>query len=194
MGDTQEAGSLEATNLKPNTTYHYWIVAMNSAAPEGVHGEAEEFTTPKSWEEIRGEEDEQLVKRRVQEEASAKAEAQARTATAAREHQEEEAAAAAKKKQEEQTAAGKASVMIIKAKVGSSSVTVTLETSQAGTVTISGAGLKTTTKSVAAGASQIKVALTKLGRRDRKHHKQVKLTVQLKAEGKTVSESKTIKS
>lgn len=78
--------------------------------------------------------------------------------------------------------------------MSSSSVTVTLETSQAGTVTISGPGLKTTTKSVAAGTSQVKVALTKVGKHDRKHHKQVKLTVQLKAEGKTVSESKTIKS
>ena len=66
MGDTQEEGSLEATNLKPNTTYHYWIVAVNSAAPAGVHGEAEEFTTPKSWEETRNQEDEQLFKQRAQ--------------------------------------------------------------------------------------------------------------------------------
>ena len=66
IGDTREEGSLEATNLKPNTTYHYWIVAVNSAAPEGVHGEAEEFTTPKSWEEIRNQEDEQLFKQRAQ--------------------------------------------------------------------------------------------------------------------------------
>ncbi len=193
IGDTREEGSLEATNLKPNTTYHYWIVAMNSAAPEGVHGEAEEFTTPKSWEEIRNQEDEQLFKQRAQEEAKTKAEAQDRTAAAAKEHQEEEAAIAAKKRQEEQASANKVSVTIIKVKVSSSSVTVTLETSQAGTVTISGAGLKTTTKSVAAGTSQVKVALTKLGKHDRKHHKQVKLTVELKAAGKTVSESKTIK-
>ena len=91
-GARNEAGSLEVTNLKPNTTYHYWVVAANSAAPAGVHGEAEEFTTPKSWEEIRNEEDEQLFKQRVQEETKSKAEAEARTAAAAKEHQEEEAA------------------------------------------------------------------------------------------------------
>ena len=193
IGDTQEEGSLEITNLKPNTTYHYWVVAANSAAPAGVHGEAEEFRTPKSWEETRNEEDEQLFKQRAQEETKAKAEAEARAATATKEHQEEEAAAAAKKRQEEQASANKASVTIVKVKVGSSGVTVTLEASQAGTVTISGPGLKTTAKKVAAGTNQIKVMLTKTGKRDRKHHKKVKLTVELKAAGKTVSESKTVK-
>jgi hypothetical protein len=192
MGDTQEAGSLEAINLKPNTTYHYWIVAVNSAAPAGVHGEAEEFTTPKSWEETRNEEDEQLLKQRVQEEAKANAEAQARTAAAAKDYQEEAAATAAKKKQEEQAAASRASLTIIKVKIGSS-VVITLDASKVGTITVSGPGLKTTTKSVVAGTSQIKVALTKAGKSARKHHKKVKIIVELEAAGKTVSESKTIK-
>jgi hypothetical protein len=192
IGDTQEEGSLEATNLKPHTTYHYWVVATNSAAPAGVHGEAKEFTTPKSWEEIRNEEDEQLLKQRVQEEAKANAEAQARTAAAAKDYQEEAAATAAKKKQEEQAAASRASLTIIKVKIGSS-VVITLDASKAGTITVSGPGLKTTTKSVAAGTSQIKVALAKAGKSARKHHKKVKIIVELEAAGKTVSESKTIK-
>ena len=101
IGDTPQQGTLFAGNLKPRTTYHYWVVAMNSAAPAGVHGEAKEFTTPRSWEEIRREEDEQFAKQRAQEEAKAKAELEARTAAAAKEHQEEEAAAAAKKRQED---------------------------------------------------------------------------------------------
>ena len=46
LGDTQEEGSLELTNLKPNTTYHYWVVVVNSAAPAGVHGEAKEIHDP----------------------------------------------------------------------------------------------------------------------------------------------------
>jgi hypothetical protein len=192
LGDTQEEGSLELTNLKPNTTYHYWVVATNSAAP-AVHGEAKEFTTPKSWEEIRNEEDEQFFKQRTQEEAKTKAEVEARTATAAKERQEEEAAVAAKKRQEEQASAGKASVTIVKAKVNSSSVAVTLEASKAGTITISGRGLKTTARSVAAGTAQIRVMLTAAGKRYRKHHTKVKLTVQLKAAGKTASGSKTVK-
>ena len=76
--------------------------------------------------------------------------------------------------------------------MGSSGVTVTLEASQAGTVTISGPGLKTTAKKVAAGTDQIKVMLTKTGKRDRKHHKKVKLTFELKAGGEMVSGSKTV--
>jgi hypothetical protein len=191
-GDPQAEASLGLTNLKPRTTYHYWVVATNSAAPAGVHGEAKEFTTPRSWEEIRNEEDEQFFKHRVQEEAKAKAEAEARAAATAKEHQEEEAAAA-KKRQKEEASARKASVTIVKVKVSSSSVAITLDASKAGTVTISGRGLKTTTKKVAAGTNEIKVMLTKAGKRDRKHHKKVKLAVQLKATGKTASESKTVK-
>jgi hypothetical protein len=192
IADTQEAVTLGLANVKPNTTYHYWVVALNSAAPAGVHGEAQEFTTPRSWEEIRGEEDEHLFKQRVQEEAKAKAETEARFALAAKEHQEEEAAAA-KKRQEEQASASKASVRIVKVKASSSGLAITLDASKAGTVTISGPGLKTTAKKVAAGTNQIKVMLTKTGKHDREHHKKVKLTVQLKAAGKTVSESKTVK-
>jgi hypothetical protein len=44
-------------------------------------------------------------------------------------------------------------------------------------VRISGRGLRTTTKGVAAGTHQIRVALTKAGRQMRKHHK--KTTVQV---------------
>jgi hypothetical protein len=33
------------SGLEPNTTYHYWLVANNSAASKPVHGEAKEFTT-----------------------------------------------------------------------------------------------------------------------------------------------------
>jgi hypothetical protein len=167
-------------------------VATNSAAPAGVHGEAKEFTTPRSWEEIRNEEDEHLFKQRAQEEAKFKAEAEARTAAAIREHQEEEAAAAAKKKQEEATSKS-VSVTIVKVKVGTGGVTVTLDASQAGTVTITGPGLKTTTKRVAAGTMRIKVPLTKAGKRDHRHHKKVKIMVELTDVGKTVSGSRTVR-
>ena len=43
-GHTKQAVRPAAvTGLKPNTTYHFWIVAKNAAAPEGVHGAALEF-------------------------------------------------------------------------------------------------------------------------------------------------------
>jgi hypothetical protein len=70
---------------------------------------------------------------------------------------------------------------------------VTLAASQAGTVTISGPGLKTTTKSVAAGAVQVEVVLTEAGKRDRKHHKKIKITARLKTAGRIVSGSKTVR-
>jgi PKD repeat protein len=85
------------------------------------------------------------------------------------------------------------SVAMVKVKVSSSSVTITLDVSQAGVAAISGAGLKTTSKSVTAGTTQIKVALTKAGQRDRRHHKKVKVAVELKAMGKTVSGSKLVR-
>jgi hypothetical protein len=193
-GDSGEAGSVEATNLKPNTTYHYWVVATNSAALGGVHGQAMEFTTRRGEEEVRNEEVEGAIRERVNAEAKARTEAEARTAAAIREGQEEAAAAAAAAKKKQEEAAGKSvSVKIVKVQVSSSSVTLTLDASQAGTVTISGPGLRTTSKSVAAGTSQIRVALNKTGKNDRKHHKKIKLTVQLKAAGRTASGSKTVK-
>ena len=78
----------------------------------------------------------------VQEEAKAKAELEARTAAATKEHQEEEAAAAAKKRQEEQASASKASIRIVKVKVGSSGITVTLEPSQLFVTFLSGRYLR----------------------------------------------------
>lgn len=192
LGDRQESVSLEATSLKPNATYHYWFVATNAAAPAGVHGEEGQFTTPRSYEEIRNEEDEQFLKQRIQEEAKLKAESEARFALATKEHQEEEVAAA-KKKQEEQALANKASVAIVRVKVDAGSIVVTLDASNAGRVTISGPGLKATTKSISAGTHQIKALLTAKGKGERRHHKKVKITVRLKASGKTVSESKTVK-
>jgi hypothetical protein len=82
---------------------------------------------------------------------------------------------------------------IVEVKVGSDSLTITLQTSRQGTVTISGVGLKMTTTSVVVGTNEIRVSLTKDGKHDRKHHKNIKLTIELKAAGKTVSESKTVK-
>jgi phosphodiesterase/alkaline phosphatase D-like protein len=38
-------GPIVLSGLEPNTIYHYWLVANNSAASKPVHGEAKEFTT-----------------------------------------------------------------------------------------------------------------------------------------------------
>src|SRR5262249_49387678 len=62
----------------------------------------------------------------------------------------------------------KLTVKLAKAKVKGNALLVTVSTSTAGKVRISGRGLRTTTKTVAAGTHQIRVILTKAGRSMRK--------------------------
>jgi hypothetical protein len=124
VGDASEAVSFEATGLNPNTTYHYWIVARNAAAPGGVHGEAVQFTTPMSTEEIAKEraelEAKEKAKAEEKTEAEVKARAQAEAEATEKRHAEEttkhhEAEAAARKRQEEEAAATKQQAEQVKA-------------------------------------------------------------------------------
>jgi hypothetical protein len=86
-----------------------------------------------------------------------------------------------------------ASVEIERFKVTTSSVVVTIKTSQAGAVTIAGPGLKRTTRKVAAGTRVMTVALTQAGKAERAGRKTIKLSVSLKTSIKTVSRSAEIK-
>ena len=86
-----------------------------------------------------------------------------------------------------------ASVKIEKFKVTASSLVVTIKTSRAGTVTITGPGLKKTSRTVAAGTPVMTVALTKAGKAERAGRKKIKLSVSLKMSIKTVSRSVEIK-
>jgi hypothetical protein len=86
-----------------------------------------------------------------------------------------------------------ASVKIEKFKVTTSSMAVTIKTSRAGTVTITGPGLKKTTRTFAAGTRVMTVALTKAGQAERAGRKKIKLSVSLKTRIKTVSRSVEIK-
>jgi hypothetical protein len=182
-GEAQQAASpIEVTGLKSNTTYHYWIVAANDAG--AVRGAEATFTTPKSLVEVEAEEE-----ARKQQEGEA-------VYTAAKKRLEEEVLAAiAKQKQEETAPSGSVSlaIAIVKVKVTASGVTVTVRASTEGEATISGPGLKRTTRSVAGGAHQLEVPLTKAGKAGRKHHRKIKLTVGLSAAGGTVSSSTPIK-
>jgi hypothetical protein len=151
------------------------------------------------------EEEEREAKEKAEREAKAKAEAEAKAKAeaeaAAKKKAEEEAAA--KKHQEEaaaknavlgtQEATGGPSVGIGKVKVTAHSLVITIKTTQAGTVTISGPGLRRTVKTLAAGTNRVTVALTKAGKAARKAGKKIKLTVTLKSGGKTVSSSKKFK-
>jgi len=82
-------------------------------------------------------------------------------------------------------------VSVVKTKAKASSLLVTLKTTAAGTVKLSGAGLDTKTKkNVKAGASQIEVPLTKAGRTMRARHQKLELRASLTV-GKVVAAKTT---
>jgi hypothetical protein len=60
-------------------------------------------------------------------------------------------------------------------------------------VTITGAGLRKTSKTLAAGSHTLKVALTAKGRAARKHRRKIKIKAALKVDKKTVSKTATLK-
>jgi hypothetical protein len=80
----------------------------------------------------------------------------------------------------------KAAVKIGKVKITAKAALVTVKTSEPGTVTISGQGLRKTAVKLAAGTHHIKVALTKFGKAERRGRKQIKLAVSLKVGKRSV--------
>jgi hypothetical protein len=91
------------------------------------------------------------------------------------------------------TGCGKPSIKITKAKIKGNTVLVTVTTTQLGAVTVSGNGLKTIKKTLAAGAHQLKVSLTKNGRTARKHHKKTKVKASVKDSNGSSSKTMTLK-
>jgi hypothetical protein len=91
------------------------------------------------------------------------------------------------------TGCGKPSIKITKAKIEGNTVLVTVTTTQQGTVTVSGNGLKTIKKTLGAGAHQLKVSLTKNGRTARKHHKKIKVKASVKNSNGSSSKTITLK-
>jgi hypothetical protein len=76
-------------------------------------------------------------------------------------------------------AAAKPAVAIAGAKVDGNTLMVTFKTGAAGTVWVSGYGLRTTHQNLSAGTHQIRVGLTKLGNIRRSHHKKTSVRVKL---------------
>jgi hypothetical protein len=185
-------GSISGTfNGVPNeATISLTCGAVGVAPTARIHYAAHEVTatveTSGSSKAVSKEQEEAAAKKKAKEEAAAKKKGEEEAA--AKKKAEEEATA--KKKAEEEASA---SVKIEKFKVTTSSLVVTIKTSQAGTVTITGRGLKKTTRTVAAGTHKMTVALTKAGKAERKGHKKIKLSVSLKMSIKTVSRSVEVK-
>jgi activator of HSP90 ATPase len=84
-------------------------------------------------------------------------------------------------------------ISITKKKLTGNSVSVTVKTSVKGVVTITGAGLRKTTKTLGAGSHTLKVPLTATGRTARNKHHKIKIKAALKAGKKTVSKSTGLK-
>lgn len=84
-------------------------------------------------------------------------------------------------------------VGITRIRVAGSALLVTVNASAPGTVSISGDGLKTTKRSLTAGAHQVRVPFTKAGIKRHKHHKRTSVRVQLVAGGQSVAKTATVR-
>jgi hypothetical protein len=84
-------------------------------------------------------------------------------------------------------------IAITKKKLTGNSITVTVKTTVKGVVTITGPGLRKTTKTLGAGSHTIKVPLTANGRTARNKHHKIKIKAALKAGKKTVSKTAGLK-
>jgi hypothetical protein len=70
---------------------------------------------------------------------------------------------------------------------------VTVKTSQKGTVTITGAGLRSATKTVVAGVNRLSLPLTSAGRRTKRRHGTTRLKATLKVGTTAASATRTVR-
>jgi hypothetical protein len=83
-------------------------------------------------------------------------------------------------------------VNIAKIRVAGNALLVSVKTSAPGTVWISGRGLRTTHKTMTAGTHQLRVGLTKLGIKLRKHHRKMSVRVKLTIGRQAVTKAATV--
>lgn len=91
------------------------------------------------------------------------------------------------------TGCAKLSVKIGKTKLKGNALLVTVTTTQQGTVTIMGNGLKTLKKSLGAGTHKLKVSLTKRGSAARGRHRKIRVKASVKNSGGSSSRTLTVK-
>ena len=87
----------------------------------------------------------------------------------------------------------KPALKITKTKVQGDALIVTVKTSGKGTVKISGAGLKTTKKSLKAGHHQIRMVLTNAGKAAKQHHKKAQLRASLTIGSQTATKTISVR-
>jgi hypothetical protein len=204
----QSIAPIALDGLKPNTIYHYWLVATNAAVGKPVHSVESLFRTAETPAEaeaaLNAASEAQRAsslaarnqiaeenRRREEQSAAENAAASQRlheiaAADASTAHQAEEL-----RRQEEVIAA--TSIKIVKIKVTRSGVEVTVRSSQAGTIAISSGGLKrrAITKA-AAGSHTVTLKLSTAGKRDRTRHKKITVTVSLDTSLTSVAASSAV--
>jgi uncharacterized repeat protein (TIGR01451 family) len=84
-------------------------------------------------------------------------------------------------------------VAVTGSRVKGDALLVTVKSSAEGRVQISGIGLRTTTKNVKAGSHQIKVALSKQGKADKRRHAKVRLRVSLTVGKQAAAKTTSVK-
>lgn len=205
----QAIAPITVSGLEPNTVYHYWLVAKNAAVSNPAHGKEDVFRTAQTAAEAEAEAKATSAaelasslaaqKQTAEENKGREAQSAAENAAAAQRFNEVVAANAGiahqaelLRQQEELIAA--TSIKIVKIKLTRGGVQVTVRSSQAGSITLSGAGLKrgTIAKAVA-GSHTVTLKLSAAGKRDRAHHRKVTVTVSLGTSLTSVAASSAVK-
>lgn len=96
-------------------------------------------------------------------------------------------------KQAQPEAVPGAAFQVEKVKVTATGLRVTLNASHAGTVTITGPGLRKTARRIAPGVDRVTVPFTKEGKAERRRRKKIDIAVSLITSGRTSSSSTKIK-
>jgi streptogramin lyase len=162
-------------------------VACPAKASGGGESEAEALARKRAEEEAKNKaQAEAAARKKAEEEASAKKRAEEEAS--AEKRVEEEA-----KKKAEAEAAAHASVKILKIKVLSKRMLVTIAISEKGTVTIGGNGLEATIVRLPAGAHRVAVALSKKGLAARARRRKTNVIVHLRVARRTVSATRTVR-
>jgi FKBP-type peptidyl-prolyl cis-trans isomerase len=171
------------------------VTGISARLPKTVKEGEEETTARKHAEQVKAEEE---AARRHAEEVKAAEEAGRKAGEAAEHKRAEEAKAAeaaARRHAEEaaQIAALQASVKLVKVKVTSGGLLVTVKLSTPETLTLSGPGLKRVRVHLSSGKHQVGLRFTPSGRSARAHRKRLKLTVVVQAGAVMAQVSKEIR-
>jgi hypothetical protein len=187
--DCEPGGTCEQT-FKLSGEYELELICAGSESPSGwgcssggSSGGSSSSENPKSGGG--GEKQQEEEAKKKQEEEAAKAAAAKKTEEAKKEEEKRQKEAESKKHAEE----AKASVKIESVKLTAAGLLVKLKTSEAGTVTIAGAGLTRLAKMLPAGVHTGRVAVSM---KARAKHQKTRLTVSLKVGKKTVTAFKEL--